>query len=146
MIDGSPRRRPPFLLLVAVLVYAAAGVLILLLAAVVGGGVITWDVKGFLLSGWHLALFSLSLAAVGALALVVVRLLWRGGTHARPLAIGFWFVGGALGLITDRSVDGPGEPLRVYLVDMALIPATLVALLLYGVPAVRRFFAERPGR
>jgi hypothetical protein len=142
VIPASPQPRPPFALIAVVLVYAAVGVLILLLAAVVGGGVITWDVKGFYLTGWRLALFSLALASIGAIALLTARLLWRGAPPGRPLAIGFWFYGGAVGLITDRSVAGPGEPLRAYLVDMGLAPAALAAVMLYAIPGVRRFFAS----
>jgi hypothetical protein len=135
-------RRPPFTVLLAVLVYVVIGSLILLLAAIVGGGVITWDVKGFLLTGWRLALFSSALGAVGSVAVVAALGLWSARAWARPLALGFWVAAGALGLITDRSVAGEGAPLRSYLVEIALIPATTSAVFLYAVPGVRRHFAE----
>jgi hypothetical protein len=139
------RPRPPIVLAAIVILYLTIGLLILLLAAVVGGQVITWDVKGFLLTGWRLALFSSALAALGVLALATAIGLWRGAQQARWSALIFWVAGGGLGLFVDRSVTGPGEPLRSYLVDLMLIPGSVTAALLFGLPAVRRFFrAQRP--
>jgi hypothetical protein len=137
------RPRPPIALAAIVLVYFAIGLLILLLAAVVGGQVITWDVKGFLLTGWRLALFSSALAALGTLALATATGLWRGDYRARWSALVFWVAGGGLGLFVDRSVTGPGEPLRSYLLDLMLIPGSVTAALLFGIPSIRRFFRMR---
>jgi hypothetical protein len=58
--------------------------------------------------------------------------------RSRPLALAFWVAGDLLGLVTDRSVAGPGEPLAVYLVGMMLAPAAVMVL--WGVPSMRRFF------
>jgi hypothetical protein len=116
------------------------GALLVLMAGVVGGQVITWDVKGRVLTGFDLALFSVAVGAVGVCAWLAAYGLWRGRAWGRLLAIGFWIAAGGLGLITDRSVPGPGEPTRTYLVHMMLIPGALTALLLFGVPSVRRFF------
>jgi hypothetical protein len=134
-------RRPIPLVLIAI-VYAALGSLVLLLAVVVGFQVITWDVKGFLLTGGVLALFSLALTAVGLLGLGAAVLLWRGRSAGRFVALGFWVGGGLLGLVTDRSVSGPGEPLHTYLVSLMLVPCGVTALFLWGLPSVRRFFRD----
>jgi hypothetical protein len=134
-----PGRRPGLLWLPVGTYGAAAGAL-LLLAALVGSGFVTWDVKGFLLTGWRLALFTAALAALGALALLVAHGLWHRRGWSRPLALAFWVAGGLLGLVTDRSVAGPGEPLAVYLVGMMLAPAAAMALVLWGVPSMRRFY------
>jgi hypothetical protein len=134
------RLRPPLTLGAIVIVYLTIGLLVLLLAAVVGGQVITWDVKGFLLAGWRLALFSSALAALGALAVTAAVGLWRGDRRARPVALLFWFAAGGLGLVVDRSVAGPGEPLRSYLLDMMLVPGGVAAALLFGIPSIRRYF------
>jgi hypothetical protein len=139
MIESPGGWRPPLLLILVALVYLAIGGAILLLAAVVGFQVITWDVKGFLLTGWRLALFTAALVSLGALALVAALRLWKGRPGARVLALGFWFAGGAVGLVTDRSVSGPGEPLWTYVGEMALLPALLFGALLFGVPGVRRY-------
>jgi hypothetical protein len=134
-----PGRRPGLLWLPVGTYGAAAGAL-LLLAALVGSGFVTWDVKGFLLTGWRLALFTAALAGLGALALLVAHGLWNRRRWSRPLAPAFWVAGGLLGLVTDRSVAGPGEPLAVYLVGMMLAPAAAMALVLWGVPSMRRFY------
>jgi hypothetical protein len=119
--------------------FAILGMLVLLLAAVVGFQVITWDVKGFLLTGSVLVLFSVALGCIGLLGLGAAVTLWQGLPAGRYLALGFWLVGGLLALITDRSVAGPGEPLRTYLVSMMLVPGSITALLLWALPSVRRF-------
>jgi hypothetical protein len=134
-----PGRRPGLLWLPVATYVAAAGAL-LLLAALVGGGSITWDVKGFLLTGWRLALFTAALAGLGALALLAAYGLWNRRRWSRPLALAFWVASGLVGLVTDRSVAGPGEPLTVYLVGMMLAPAAVMAMLLWGLPSIRRFF------
>jgi hypothetical protein len=135
-----PRGRP-WLLWLPVVTYGAAAGALLLLAALVGSGVVTWDVKGFVLTGWRLALFTAAIAGLGALALVVAHGLWYRRRWSRPLALAFWVASGLLGLVTDRSVAGPGEPLAVYLVNMMLAPAAVMGLLLWGVPSMRRFFS-----
>jgi hypothetical protein len=137
----KPPRRPVVLWIVTGSAIVIGGSLILL-AAVVGGEVITWDVKGRLLTGSNLALFSVALGAVGACAWLAAYGLWRGRGWGRRVAVGFWIAAGGLGLITDRSVAGPGEPIHTYLVNLMLIPGGVTALLLYGVPSVRRFFAR----
>lgn len=133
-----PVRRPGLLWL-PVLTYVAAAGALLLLAALVGGGSVTWDVKGFLLTGWRLAVFTAALAGLGAMALLAACGLWFRRRWSRPLALAFWVASGLLGLVTDRSVAGPGEPLAVYLVGMMLAPAVVMALFLWGVPSIRRF-------
>jgi hypothetical protein len=125
-----------------VVTYAAAAGPLLLLAALVGSGTITWDVKGFVLTGWRLALFSAALASLAGLAVLAAIGLWHRRPWSRPLALAFWVAGGLLGLVTDRSVAGPGEPLAVYLVNMMLAPAAVTALVLWGAPSVRRFFRD----
>jgi hypothetical protein len=125
------------------LAFLILGGALVLLAGVVGTGVITWDVKGRLLRGGDLALFSLSMAAVGALGVGAASGLWRGRGWGRYLAVAFWVAAGALGLITDRSVPGPGEPLRTYVVYLTLLPAGATVLLLWGVPSVRRYLDRR---
>jgi hypothetical protein len=138
----EPREsRPPIVTLLAV-VYACLGALVLLLAVVVGSRIITWDVKGRLLTGAWLALFSGAVAAVGAMGLLAAQKLWQGSPAGRWLALGFWLAGGSLALITDRSVPGPGEPLHSYLVNLMLLPGGLTALLLWGVPSTRRYFRK----
>jgi hypothetical protein len=136
MIPG----RRPWLLWLPVATYGAAAGALLLLAGLVGSGSITWDVKGFVLTGWRLALFSAALAGLGALALLTALGLWHRRRSSRPLALAFWVAGGLLGLVTDRSVAGPGEPLAVYLVWMMLAPAAGMAIVLWGIPSMRRFF------
>jgi hypothetical protein len=131
--------RPLPLTFVAI-VFAILGTLVLSLAGAVGFQIVTWDVKGFLLTGDVLALFSLALACVGLLGLGTAVALWQGRSAGRFLALGFWVGSGLLGLVTDRSVAGPGEPLHTYLVSMMLVPGGITALLLWGLPAVRRFF------
>jgi hypothetical protein len=135
----SPGRRP-WLLWLPVVAYAVVAGGLLLLAALVGSGSITWDVKGFVLTGWRLALFTAALTTLGALALLAALGLWKRRPWGRPLALAFWVAGGLLGLVTDRSVAGPGEPLTVYLVNMMLVPAAVTALVLWGPPSMRRFF------
>jgi hypothetical protein len=134
--------RPLPLTLMAI-VFAILGTLVVLLAGIVGFQVITWDVKGHLLTGGVLALFASALAGLGALALGAAAALWKGRPVGRLLALGFWVAAGSLALVTDRSVAGPGEPLRTYLVDLILAPGTITAALLWGVPSVRRFFRHR---
>jgi len=134
----------PWVVWIAALAYLVAGIVILLLAIVVGTGTITWDVKGFLLTGWRLALFSSALGAVGGVGLSAALGLWWGSRWARPLAIGFWFFAGGLALVTDRSVAGPGVPLATYLVNMILVPVVVAAALLYGAPASSRYFRDPP--
>jgi hypothetical protein len=131
----------PWLLWLPVVTYGAAAGALLLLAALVGSGSITWDVKSFVLTGWRLALFTAALAGLGVLALLAARGLWHRRRWSRPLALAFWVAGGLLGLVTDRSVEGPGEPLAVYLVGMMLAPAAVMALVLWGAPSMRRFFS-----
>jgi hypothetical protein len=136
--DPLPRR--PFGLILVAIVFTLLGTLVLLLAVVVGFQIITWDVKGVLLTGSELALFSLALAFVGLLGLGAAVTLWQGHSAGRFLALGFWAGAGLLGLVTDRSVAGPDEPLQTYLVTMMLVPGSITALLLWGLPSVRRFF------
>jgi hypothetical protein len=140
--SGCPmvRTRRTAVLWLLVAAYGLLAASLLLLATVVGSGIITWDVKGFLLTGWHLGLFTAALAALGMLALLCAWGLWGGRRWSRPLALLFWLAGGLLGLVTDRAVPGPGEPLAVYVVNMILIPAAVVSLVLWTVPAIRRFF------
>jgi hypothetical protein len=134
------RRRRPVLLWLLVVAYGLLAASLLLLATIVGSGMVTWDVKGFLLTGWRLGLFTTALATLGVLALLCAYGLWGGQRWSRPLALVFWLAGGLLGLVTDRAVPGPGEPLTLYVVNMMLIPAAVVAVALWGVPAIRRFF------
>jgi hypothetical protein len=134
----------PFPIIFTAIVFALLGALVLLLAVAVGFHIVTWDVKGFLLTGGVLALFSLALAGLGFLGLAAAVALWKGRSAGRLLALGFWVGGGLLGLVTDRSVAGPGEPLHTYLVGMMLVPAGITAIFLWGLPSVRRFFRHPP--
>jgi hypothetical protein len=134
----------PLSLVIIVITFAMLGVLMLSLAAVVGFEVITWDVKGLRLTGGVLVLFSLAVAWVGLIALGAAVALWHGRSAGRFLALGFWAGAGLLALATDRSVAGPGEPLRIYLVQMMLAPGSVTALLLWGLPSLRRFFHHPP--
>lgn len=125
------------------IVYLLIGALLLILAGAVGASFVTWDVKGFLLTGWRLALFSAALAGVALTAIAAAHGLWKGSRWSRLLAVGFWILAGSLGLITDRSVTGPGEPLAVYLLHLMAIPGGVAAVLLYGFPSARRFYADQ---
>ena len=133
----------PFTLCLVATAFAGIGLLVLLLACVVGLGIITWDVKGYLLTGGVLALFAVAIAGVGLLAIAAAIRLWQGRPSGRLLALSFWVAAGMLALITDRAVEGPGEPLGTYLLDLMLLPGSITALLLWGIPSVRRFVRQR---
>lgn len=107
-MDPLPRRPLPLILVATVC--AILGSLVLLLEVVVGLQIITWDVKGSLLTGGVLALFTLAVACVGFLGLGASVTLWQRRSAGRFLVLGFWVGAGRLGLVSDRSV--PHRPDR----------------------------------
>jgi hypothetical protein len=124
-------------LLCAAGAFGLIGVLVTLLGLAVLTGLLPWDVKGRLLTGNALALFSGAVLVVGVVGLLAAWGLYRGAAWSGFLSIAFWILVGGVALVADRAVPGPGEPLALYLIELMLIPGVVTALVLYGIPSVR---------
>jgi hypothetical protein len=138
----ADERRPwdPVIPRVVAALLGIFAVLDIVLAVQLATGQVVWDVKGYVLRGGELALFTSAVAAVGLVGTTSAAGIWMGRDWGRWGALVFWLMVGLVSVTTDRSVAGPGEPLHVYFVYMMLLPGAITGALLWLVPPSRRFF------
>lgn len=126
------------------MLHFAVGALVLALAVAIGTGAVPWDVKGYLLRGWRLGVFTSAVLLVAASFLSAGLYLWRGGVAGLVRLVASWTLFGLVGLVTDLSVAGPGEPWTLYVVRLALLPVAVLLLVLH-VGRRSRAWVWRPG-
>lgn len=125
---------------ITALLLAALAALDVLLAIQLISGAVPWDVKGHLLEGVELSLFSFIVGMVGILGILTSVLIWQGRQAGRLGAVAFWLVVGLVAGATDRRFEGVGEPLWFY-VALGTGPAAVTTMLLWFPKASRRFFS-----